>query len=131
PPSIQVAINEVAWSGTNSDPSHEWVELYNPGGLPIDLTGWSLVSSGVAGTPVIPLSGVIPAGGYFLLERDQNATNIDADLIYSGALADSGETLSLFDNLNNLIDTANGDGGMWPAGSDINHASMERGLHLP
>jgi len=129
PPSIQVAINEVAWAGTNADPSHEWIELYNPGGALIDLAGWRLVSSD--GTPDIFLSGSIPAGGYFLLERDENATNIQADFIYSGALADSGESLFLYDNSNNLIDTANNTGGMWTAGSIVNHRTMERGLDLP
>lgn len=128
PPSIQIVINEVAWAGTNADPSHEWIELYNPGGALIDLTGWRLVSSD--GTPDISLSGNIPAGGYFLLERDQNATDITADLIYSGALADSGETLSLYDNTSNLIDTANGNGGVWPAGDLVNFRTMERSLNV-
>ena len=130
PPSMEVAINEVAWSGTSADPSHEWIELYNTSGSPIDLTNWKLVSSD--GTPNITfLSGSIPIGGYFLLERDENATNVSSDLIYFGALSDSGETLYLYDELNNLIDTANGDGGGWPEGNESTHSTMERALSLP
>lgn len=130
PPSMDIAINEIAWSGTSADPSHEWIELYNTSGVPIDLTNWRLVSSD--STPDITfLSGSIPSGGYFLLERDENATNVSSDLIYSGALADSGETLYLYDAFNNLIDTANGDGGGWPEGNESTHSTMERALSLP
>ncbi len=124
-PSPMILISEVAWAGTKANPSHEWIELFNNGSTPIDLTGWRLVSSD--GTPDIALSGVIPPGGYFLLERDQNAIiDIPADLIYAGALSDEGESLSLYDPSSNLVDSANGNGGAWPAGNSTTFSSMER-----
>ncbi|NOH01103.1 MAG: lamin tail domain-containing protein [Chloroflexi bacterium] len=122
-----VVINEVAWAGTaNSLPDDEWIELYNPGNRAINLTGWTLRA--YDGTPSITLSGVIPAGGYFLLERDDNRTvsNIAADQIYTGTLSNSGEILYLRDNSNRVIDTANGNGGSWPRGSSSTYGSMER-----
>jgi len=36
----KVIISEVAWSGTAANPNHEWIELRNIGGEPVDLTDW-------------------------------------------------------------------------------------------
>jgi len=125
-------INEVAWAGTASGLSDdEWIELYNPGNTPINLTGWNLKAAD--GTPDIVLSGSIPAGGYFLLERGANlsddtaVSDLPADQIYTGnALSNSGEELTLLDGSNEIIDTANGNGGSWPAGSSSTYGTMER-----
>lgn len=140
PPSMTLVINEVAWAGTNANEGHEWIELYNPGSSPINLSdGWRLASND--GTPNIDFSSVscitpdctIPAGGYFLLERDLDGviSDISADLIYAGALANSGEILTLYSPENDVIDTANGNGGSWPAGSLLARSSMERIGLLP
>lgn len=126
-PSMTVLINEVAWAGTASTYSgDEWIELYNPTTADINLSGWKLQS--VDGSPSINLSGTIPAGGYFLLENktdDLSVSDIPADLIYSGTLSNSGESLMLYDASNKVVDTANGSGG-WPAGSSSTYGSMER-----
>jgi len=62
----RIVISEVAWSGTDADPNHEWIELRNMEDVPVDLEGWTLrwrrkVSA--AGErnlwKAIPLSGVI------------------------------------------------------------------------
>lgn len=122
-----VIINEVAWGGTAASPNDEWVELYNTTTQPITLTGWSLVA--LDGTPAIGLIGVIPPGGYFLLERTDESTisDIPADFIYTGALGNQGETLQLLDAGSSLVDTANLGGGPWPAGSGTpDYYSMER-----
>jgi hypothetical protein len=124
---LEVVINEVAWSGTLSDSSGEWIELYNPGEVDIDLNGWKLVADD--SVPSINLSGEILAGDYFLLERtnDQTISNITADQIYTGELRSSNETLRLLAPNDTLIDSANLDGGPWPGGSAFpSYASMER-----
>lgn len=99
-----VVINELAWMGTTNSSYDEWVELHNTTASAIDLNGWSLDTQD--GTPSISLSGIIPANGYFLLERtdDNSAPGIAADLIYTGSLENGGEYLELRDNSNNLID---------------------------
>jgi hypothetical protein len=122
---LDVLINEIAWAGTQADANDEWIELYNPTSSSISVTGWSLQA--LDGTPNISLTGTISAGGYFLLERtDNNPTDVPADLFYTGALSDSGETLTLYDEFNNPIDTANNDGGVWPSGILASRTSMER-----
>jgi hypothetical protein len=121
-----VVINEVAWSGTTANSNHEWIELYNTTSSAIDLTGWTLKA--LDQTPDIALSGLVPGHGYFLLERtsDETISDIAADQTYSGALADSGESLELRNTSSQLIDTANSDGGGWPAGDASEKKSMER-----
>ena len=125
---LDVVINEIAWMGTEADSNDEWIELYNPTGSSIDLSGWNLIADETA--PNISLSGTIPAGGYFLLERTDDTTisDITADLIYTGAMVNGGEVLRLYDNSATPveIDTANISGGAWLAGDNTTKASMER-----
>lgn len=124
---LAVVISEAAWGGTAANANAEWIELRNNTSSTIDLSGWQLFSSD--GTPDIALNGVIAPGGYFLLERtaDTTISDIPADQLYTGALVNTGESLTLTDALNNVIDTANGDGGAWPGGSaSPGFYSMER-----
>ncbi|HXD09787.1 MAG TPA: lamin tail domain-containing protein, partial [Anaerolineales bacterium] len=93
----------------------------------IDLTGWRLVNS--IGSVDIVLSGTIPAKGFFLLERAHELTvsDVTADQIYPGALGDINDSLTLSRPNGAIVDTANSDGGPWPAGTaSPNFNSMER-----
>ncbi len=122
-----VVINEIAWMGTTCSPSDEWIELYNNSDLSIDLTGWSLKAAD--GSPDISLLGIIPAKGYFLLERTDNQTikDLKADQIYTGALRNEGEDLQLRDASNNLIDSVPCEtNGGWFAGENDGAYTMER-----
>ncbi|WP_169237483.1 lamin tail domain-containing protein [Candidatus Roseilinea sp. NK_OTU-006] len=124
-----VVINEVAWGGTAANAAHEWIELYNTTDQPISLDGWQLVSSD--GGPSITLSGIIPVFGYYLIERgtDQAISDTPADWVgnFGSGLSNSGEILTLTTPLGQVIDTANGNGGAWPAGSSgAGYRSMER-----
>ncbi|MBN1304809.1 MAG: lamin tail domain-containing protein [Anaerolineales bacterium] len=123
-PEMTVMINEVAWMGTTANTSDEWIELYNPGTVPINLSGWRLYDNGDIN---IALSGEIQPGDYFLLERDEPATNIDADQLYTGNLLNGGETLYLDAPGPITVDAANSNGGYWPAGENSgNYPTMER-----
>ncbi len=126
-----VVINEVAWMGTEVSAWDEWIELYNTTGEAISLDNWTL--SFADGSPVtITLNGKIGPGAYFLLERDDKAVNdVAADLVYGGGqISNSGEQMTLRDATDAVIDTANADGGDWPAGTSSGgtptYASMER-----
>ncbi|PWH19519.1 MAG: hypothetical protein DDG58_04715, partial [Ardenticatenia bacterium] len=111
-----VVVNEIGWAGTSADVTAQWIELYNTTAEPIWLNDWRLTTAD--GRLVIELAGVIAAQGYFLLECNNDLTirDIPADNIYAGTLSPDGETLYLVDASGALIDTANGDGGPWPAG---------------
>ena len=109
-----VAISEISWAGSSGDPTAEWIELYNTTDSAIDLSGWRLVSSD--GAPDISLSGSIDPHGYLVLHR-AGASDSSGTLTYTGALRDGGEGLRLFDAAGEEVDSANSQGGAWPAGT--------------
>lgn len=120
-----VLINEVAWMGTEVSTADEWIELYNPGEEDINLTGWTLNAQD--GSPEIDLEGIIFAGSYYLLERtnDESVPGVSADLIYSGALSNSGEVLILKNSSVTEIDRVDASEG-WPAGDNETKQSMQK-----
>ncbi len=147
-----VIINEVAWYGTIGATQNDWIELYNTTSGPIDLTGWTLdaLTSGVN----IQLTGTIKGHGYYLLAHDSSGTsvfatstptaaatpvchvfatadNVRIDQYFTGVLATYNEILFLTAPNGATVDTANRNGGYWPAGSYTNSASMERHAIVP
>ncbi len=74
-----VVISQVYGGGGNSGAplSNDFIELFNRGASPVNLTGWSVqyTSSGGSGTwQVTPLSGSIAPGGYYLVRQAAGAT---------------------------------------------------------
>ena len=115
-----VVINEIAWMGTAASTSdNEWLELYNTTDQPINMNGWTLKSQDE--TPNITLSGIVPASGYYLLERtdDDTLPDITADQIYTGALGNSGEHLVLKDTAGTTISEVDGSNGWKINGDDV------------
>lgn len=120
--SNRIVISEIAWAGTDISYLDEWIELYNNTSQPINLNGWT-----IAGEVTVTLSGTVPAGGYYLLERtdDDTVPGIAADLIYSGSLGNTGGVLAVVDNsgsTNDLVEMSAG----WASGSNSPKLSMER-----
>ncbi|PIP22084.1 MAG: hypothetical protein COX38_02580, partial [Candidatus Nealsonbacteria bacterium CG23_combo_of_CG06-09_8_20_14_all_39_25] len=131
-PPLAVVINEVAWMGTKADAKDEWLELFNNTEAEINLTNSKLKSSDPNG-PEIILNGIVPAQGFYLIERTDNDGVIPelADLIseFGNGLSNTNcEVLSLYDSHDNLIDqTVCLESGDWPAGqTNPGYISMER-----
>ncbi|GAB3615493.1 ExeM/NucH family extracellular endonuclease [Okibacterium endophyticum] len=78
PDGTGVVINEAYLSGGSSGAAftNKFVELYNPGPDPIDLSGMSVqyraATSSGASTTVVTLSGEIASGGYYLVQGSSN-----------------------------------------------------------
>ncbi|MFI1735090.1 lamin tail domain-containing protein [Streptomyces acidicola] len=79
-PSSDAVISEVYGGGGNSGASltHDFIELGNAGNASFDLSGWSVQY--LSGSPtstskwqVTPLSGVVPAGGKYLIQEAKGA----------------------------------------------------------
>lgn len=98
-----VRISEVAWMGSADNANAEWIELYNDGGE-TSLAGWTLTSS--TGAPNITLSGTLLAQSFFLLTRTSvtNIPGVTGDQAYTGALSNTGATLTLTDGNGAVID---------------------------
>ncbi len=120
-----VVINEVAWGGTAASSNDEWIELYNNTSVSVSLAGWRVATTNNMN---LILQGEIAPHGYYLIERTNDTTisDITADRYgsFGSGLRNTGEIITLTDTLGNVIDTANGDGGSWPAGTTA--ATMER-----
>ncbi len=122
-----VRISEIAWMGTAASANNEWMELWNDGNDSVNLTGWTLVwGEGSNSQKKVTLAGVIPAGGYYLLERTDDTTvpGITADLIYAGALGNSGENLQLKNSTAVSVDSVSAVSG-WPAGDNASKQTMQ------
>ena len=121
-----LVINEIAWMGTKAKSTDEWIELYNSSDIPLNINDWKLVAAD--GIPNINLHGNILAKGFFLLERtdDNTISNIKADLIYKGALENSGEDLKLIDKEGHIIDEVNCSEGWFAGKGKPDFKTMER-----
>ena len=128
-----VRINEIAWMGMSAELNNdEWVELYNDSDTPQDVTGWTLSPFKITKPSNGKLSGVIAPHGYFLLERTDDTSvpdPIKADAIYTGAMVDGGEVLTLND-LNGKVDSVDvniegTDKKCWPAGNLTTRETMQ------
>lgn len=116
--------NEIAWMGTATSSNDEWIELKNNHNETIDLSGWRIIARD--GVPIIDLTGSIVPGGFYLLERtdDETVAGIPADLLYSGALVDTGEFLELKNSSGEVIDVVDASAG-WMAGDKMTKQSMD------
>ncbi len=92
-----LVISEVFYDARGADGGREWVELFNPGPLTIDLSTWSLGYGGADFTyGTLALGGEIVPGDYFLIGGGDFDINVD----FSPNLQNGGDTadgVALFD----------------------------------
>lgn len=131
-----VVINELAWAGSSMSSSDEWIELYNTGLEPVDISGWILTKN-TSGTDTVmvtlPANSQISAEGYFVVAHfamENSGLNVAPNFVTAGlTLSNSALLIKLFkgpiSDATNLVDTA-GTGGTPPAGSNTAKTSMER-----
>lgn len=146
-----VVFSQIAWMGTAASANDEWIELYNQSGLDINMYGWKITwgtytsstdtyaheivfdippeipievfPTDDEGVPLLPL----PAQSFVTFERTSEST-IDSQItgvIYTGALANDGEYLQLWNASGVLIDRVDMSGG-WSAGDNSTKESMVR-----
>ena len=82
-PSPDVVISQLYGGGGNAGASltHDFIEIYNRGATPVDLTGWSVQYSSAAGTGTfasnspVALVGTLPAGAHYLVQLGTSGAN--------------------------------------------------------
>ena len=79
-----IVINEVYGGGGNGGSlyKNDFIELYNNSNTPFNLAGWSVQYASSTGTSwaTTPLTGSIPAHGYYLIQQAAGTTGGTADL---------------------------------------------------
>jgi hypothetical protein len=120
-------INEVVWMGTQKSHTDEWVELKNLFHDSVDIGGWQLQNKNQGIKVSLKPGSVVPAGGFYLLERTDDTTvpAVSADAIYTGNLANANDALYLFDASCQLQDSVVA-ASAWPAGDNASKRTMER-----
>ncbi len=109
----------------------EFVELYNPSALAVDLAGWRL-ERGVRFE--FPAGAVIPAGGYVVVARNRAALAAESELEtdslfgdFKGSLANEGEEILVVDHLGVYVDSVMYDNSRpWPSAAAGDGSSLHR-----
>ena len=121
-----VVINELMYHALSDLDGDDYLELYNRGTTPVDVSGWTF--SGV--TLTLPAGTTIAAGGFLVVAKD--ATQFRATYgftpaaVYGGNLANSGETVAVKDAAGTTIDTVSFlDVDPWPSTTDGLGPSLE------
>lgn len=122
-----VVIHEIFYHGHGTSPE-QWVELYNRSAGPVDLSDWAF-SEGIS--YLFPSGTLLPAGGYVVVAWNPAAfaarhPGLTALGPFSGSLSGKGETLSLSDANENIVNSVRyGDGGLWSEWADGGGSSLE------
>ncbi|PIR82328.1 hypothetical protein COU20_02790 [Candidatus Kaiserbacteria bacterium CG10_big_fil_rev_8_21_14_0_10_59_10] len=126
PSRTPVVFNEIAWMGAPSGATHEWVELRNVRGAPVDVSGWQVINENERIHLTLPQQARIE-GEFMLLARSAatDALGLEADALFSGSIRNRNEGLRLFDNECTLIDEVHA-APHWPAGNNATKQTMER-----
>jgi hypothetical protein len=122
PPALaMVFINEIM-ADSSMGSEKDWVELYNAGATAVDLSGYWMVDDEDGRTPsVLPEGTMIAAGGFLVLEEDAEGS-------FEFGLGKNGDTVSLYDVYDRLVDEVkwlagetpeNKTFGSFPDGSDM------------
>ncbi len=111
-----VVINEVYYHvdpSKGADEENEWVELYNPTGSDVNISGWNLCD-GNDTCIEIPAGNILPAKGFAVIAKDDttwgywtvhpDALKIELGDIIGNGLANSGDTVYLLDVSDTEVD---------------------------
>lgn len=123
-----VVFNEIAYHPITDSSSEEYIELYNSGLQPVDLSGWTV--DGVGYT--FPPSTLLAPDGFLVLAKDPSALAVLFPGLtgvlgpYSGHLQNSGERIQLLDGSQAVIDEVEySDALPWPTAPDGDGPSLE------
>jgi hypothetical protein len=124
-----VVINELMYHPPDEREDLQYIELFNSGTQPVDLSGWSFRK----GVRFEFKSGVqLAPGGFVVIARDARAfarhyTNATVVGNFEGKLSHSGEEITLANRDGRTVDSVHyGDRGTWPHGADGYSPSLER-----
>ncbi|MDO8566813.1 MAG: lamin tail domain-containing protein [bacterium] len=121
-----VIISEIAWMGSPSGATHEWIELRNVSSTSVNVSGWQLLNENERLRVTFPQKTIL-SQPYILLARSaaRDALGLDVAHIFTGSLRNNNEGLRLYDNECNLIDEVPVSP-KWAAGDNASKQTMER-----
>ncbi|MBI5805026.1 lamin tail domain-containing protein [candidate division TA06 bacterium] len=126
-----IIINEVQYDpiGAGVDTKTEWIELYNPTGDDIDLSGWRLCDNTDSIGEVFP-STVLAAGEYLVLAALVDSFHLDfpgvpainwPDSSLCGALSNTADIVVIVNSSGTMVDRVNWGAGTWTQASYVKY----------
>lgn len=123
-----VIINEVYYHPPSENPAEEWLELYNPGAVALNLMGWHFTK----GLDFVFPAVTLPAGGYLVVAADLvtfGRKHPDVTNVVGGWSGDLGTHLVLADAAGRVLnDVPYRKGGDW--GERLRGAGEQRPLSV-
>ena len=127
-----IVINEINYNSIETFDPGDWVELYNPNNLPIDISNYIFMDENNTSLYVIPDGTVLSPSNYIVLCRDsENFSDLFPDIEnyigdFSFGLSGNGEPIRLYNTDNVLVDTVDYDDQYpWPEEPDGNGPTLE------
>lgn len=120
--------SEIAWMGSESGATHEWIELGNVSGTRINLSGWQILNENERVHFTFPQKAALESA-HIVLARSAIKESVGAKYTFTGSLRNTNEGLRLYDNECNLIDEIPVSS-KWPAGDNKTKKTMERTADL-
>ncbi len=125
-----IVINEINYHSADELDTGDWVELYNPNDLSVDLSGWYFQDGNIRHSFALPEGTLVEPRGFLVLCQDRKAlewlsgTTCIGDFDFG--LRNSGELVSLFDRHGLQVDSiAYGDSSPWPEEADGDGPTLE------
>jgi len=126
----QVVINEIMYNAEGSD--LEYIEIFNPSDVPMDLAGWILRDQEDDHTFILPQNAQVGANGYLVIadapDLFRSTYGFDADVTgFSFDFANSGDAVRLFDAAGASVESVTyDDRAPWSELADGYGSSLER-----
>jgi len=98
---VTLVINEVA--SNNGDPNPDWLEIYNPSDVEVDISGFGVYDKPAA-IFTFPIGTKIAAKGYYVVTCDVTLANTDPTHYAAFGLSSGGESVYLVDASLAIID---------------------------
>ncbi len=128
----QIVITEIMYNSIG-DEDIEWIEIYNPTTIAVDLTDWYVLDNN-DGHEHIALSGILGAGEALVIVQDQTMfstqyptiTNVNANT-FGGfwGLNNATDTVRIFNSLTELVDLVQySEADPWPVACDGDGPSL-------
>lgn len=128
----EIVISEINYNSESSVDAGDWMEIWNHGAYPVDLSGWRVQDGEPLHNFIIPEDLVLAPGQRWVLasnpalftEKYPSISNVSGPLGFE--LSNSGDILKIWNERNDLvIDFAYSDEWPWPQGADGEGRTLE------
>ena len=127
-----IVINEINYNSNDDHESGDWIELYNPGQMEIDISNWVMKDDNDQHSFTMPDETVINGGSYAVIVRDVDLfyDNYSNDIPVIGpfdfGLGGGGDQVRIYNDLGALMDSVNYDDvEPWPIEADGQGPTLE------